>query len=158
MRNWPYAYAKSQEADSAVMGQFNVTALPTNNTIHAGTLGGWQIAVSQYSNHPEESIALVRYLSSKRVQQQRALEGSYLPTIASLYNEETIISRNPFIAELKDVFANAAVARPSNITKEHYNDVSVAYFTAVHNTLTKKVDAQTALSNLEMELGKLLAP
>lgn len=158
MRNWPYAYATSQAEDSFIYNKFDVTALPSNGTVHAGTLGGWQLAVSQYTNHQEEAIALVRYLSSKEVQKQRAIEGSYLPTIPSLYDDTAVLRQNPFFGELKDIFLGGAVARPSNITGAHYNEISIAYFTAVHQVLTQQIDAESALLNLEKELTQIVTP
>ncbi len=158
MRNWPYAYAKSQASDSFIYSKFDVTALPSNGTMHVGTLGGWQLAVSQYTYHQEEAIALVRYLSSKEVQKQRAIEGSYLPTIPSLYDDTAVLEQNPFFGELKDVLLRGTVARPSNITGAYYNEVSIAYFTAVHHILTQQIDTETALLNLEKELSQIVTP
>ena len=158
MRNWPYAYAKSQEPDSVVFSKFDVTALPSNGTVHAGTLGGWQLAISEYSTHPDEALALVSYLTSETVQKQRAIEGSYLPTISTLYDDPAVLEQNPFFGELKDIFLGGAVARPSNITGAKYNEVSVAYFTAVHQVLTQQTDPETALMNLEEQLTQIIAP
>ncbi len=51
MRNWPYAYAAAQEGNSPVKGKFNVAPLPTNpGQDPVGTVGGWQLGVSQYSD------------------------------------------------------------------------------------------------------------
>ena len=158
MRNWPYAYAKSQEPDSFVFNKFDVTALPSNGTVHAGTLGGWQLAVSKYSQYPDEALALISYLTSETVQKQRAIEGSYLPTISTLYDDSAVLDQNPFFGELKDIFLGGAVARPSNVTGAQYNDVSVAYFTAVHRVLTQQTDPETALMNLEEQLTQIITP
>ena len=152
MRNWPYAYAKGQEAGSPVRGKFDVTLLPSGGAEHAATLGGWQLAVSKYSTHPQEAIQFVRYMTSPQVQLQRSVEGSFLPTIPELYDDPQVLAANPYYSRLKEVFFGGAVARPSTVSGKLYSQVSKAYFTAVHAVLTGEASSGEALANLETEL------
>lgn len=156
MRNWPYAYAYSQEEGSLLRDKFAVAILPSGGARHAATLGGWQLAVSKYSQHPDEALKFVEYMTSPEVQKRRSIEGSFLPTIANLYDDPDILSANPYYASLKEVFMGGAVARPSGPTGALYNDVSVAYFSAVHDVLSGKKDATTAVTELEQTLITLL--
>ncbi|MBK8434482.1 MAG: ABC transporter substrate-binding protein [Chloroflexi bacterium] len=156
MRNWPYAYAFGQESNSIIKDQFAITVLPSGGERHADTLGGWQLAVSKYSAYPEEAIALVRYMTSPEVQAQRAIRGSYVPTIPALYSDAAVLAANPFFADLQDVFVDGAVARPSTVTSALYNDVSRAYFAAIHQALTGDQTAAQALADLEIELQTIL--
>src|SRR3546814_5993896 len=74
MRNWPYAWALANAGDSPVKGKVGVAALPAGEDGRpAATLGGQQLAVSRYSEHPEEAADLVRYLTSYDEQKRRAL-------------------------------------------------------------------------------------
>jgi trehalose/maltose transport system substrate-binding protein len=87
MRNWPYAWALGNADDSPIKGKIGVSALPKGSGEdgkHSGTLGGWQLAVSKYSQNPEIAADLVAYLTSYDEQKRRAIEGSYNPTIAAL--------------------------------------------------------------------------
>ena len=62
MRNWPYAYSLGNGDDSPIKGKFDVTTLPAGSgegARSAATLGGWNLAVSKYSEHPEAAIELV---------------------------------------------------------------------------------------------------
>ncbi len=54
MRNWPYAWALGQAADSPVKDKIGVAALPAGGDggKPSGALGGWQLAVSAYSSQP----------------------------------------------------------------------------------------------------------
>ena len=79
---------------------------------HAAALGGWQLAVSKYSANAEIAADLVKYLTSAEEQKRRAIEGSFNPTIAALYEDAEVLAANPFFGELYETFTSA-VARPS---------------------------------------------
>jgi trehalose/maltose transport system substrate-binding protein len=155
MRNWPYAYALGNSADSPIKDKFEVTLLPSGGGGHAATLGGWQLAVSRYSDYPQEAIEFVKYMTSPEVQRRRSIEGAYAPTIPELYDDAEVVAANPYYSTLKDVFAGGAVARPSAVSGEAYAEVSFEYFEAVHSILTGEVSAQEALTNLEANLADL---
>jgi trehalose/maltose transport system substrate-binding protein len=156
MRNWPYAYALGNGADSAVKGKFDVTTLPVGaeGEQPASTLGGWNVAVSKYSRNQEAAIELAKFLASKEVQKKRAIELSNLPTIAALYDDPDVAAAQPFIPKWKPIFENA-VPRPSAVTKLKYNEVSSKFWSAVHNTLSGNGTAAENLELLEVELTDL---
>ncbi len=157
MRNWPYAWALAQSDDSPVRGKVGVVALPMGegpDAGHTGVLGGWNLAVSKYSTHPEEAADLVRFLASYDEQKRRAVVGAYNPTIAGLYQDEDVLTANPFFGSLYDTFANA-VARPSRVTGDRYNRVSSEFFNAVHRILSGASTAEAALSELQTSLNRL---
>ncbi len=99
MRNWPYAYALGNGADSAVKGKFGVSPLPVGaaGDKPAATLGGWNVAVSKYSKHQAAAISLALYLAGPEAQKWRAIHESHLPTIASLYDDADIAKAQPII-------------------------------------------------------------
>ncbi len=152
MRNWPYAYSLGNDPEnSAVAGLFGVALLPTGASgLNAATQGGWQLGVSKYAENPDAAAAVALYFTSATVQKYRAVE-SYLPTIESLYADEEILAVQPHYADLYPILQNT-VTRPSTVSGEAYNEVSVAFFTAVHSVLTGEQDAATALELLEIEL------
>jgi trehalose/maltose transport system substrate-binding protein len=155
MRNWPYAYSLGQSEGSAVKGKIGVSALPAGSGGHpAATLGGWQLAVNAYSKHPKEAADLVRFLTSPAEQKRRAIEGSYSPTIASLYKDPEVVTAVPFFGSLYEVFINA-VARPATPTKTKYNQVSNAFASAVYAVLTKKQDPEAAAKDLQDQLARV---
>ncbi|MFN3613165.1 MAG: ABC transporter substrate-binding protein [Rubrimonas sp.] len=156
MRNWPYAWALANSDDSPVRGKVGVAALPRGGEDGkpTGTLGGWQLAVSRYSANPEAAADLVMFLTSPEEQKRRAIQGSYNPTIAALYEDEEVLEAVPFFGDLYETFTNA-VARPSRVTGESYNRVSNAFWNAVHDALSGRRDAEAALAALEGELGSV---
>jgi len=154
MRNWPYAWALANAPDSPIRGKIGIAPLPKGGPDgkHVAALGGQQLAVSKYSAHPDLAADLVLYLASAAEQKRRAVEGSFNPTIASLYKDPEILRANPFMGQLDAVFANT-VARPSRVTGSKYNRVSTEFFTAVHATLSHQGDAATNLAGLEKLLN-----
>jgi trehalose/maltose transport system substrate-binding protein len=157
MRNWPYAYALSEGDDSAVKGKFDVAPLPAGegaDARSAATLGGWNYAVSKYSDEPDAAIQLALYLGSEEVQKERAINQSNLPTIESLYDDADVLEASPFMANWKEIFQNA-VPRPSAPTKADYNEVSSLFWSAVHNTLSGNGSAAENLEVLEADLEEL---
>ena len=143
--------------DSAVAGKFDVTTLPTGqgHDTSAATLGGWNVAVSKYSDNQEAATSLAVYLASQKAQKTRALNESNLPTIISLYEDADIAREQPIIPRWKDVFLQA-VPRPSAPTRQDYNEVSSLFFTAVHSVLSGSESAKDALEELEEDLEDLL--
>lgn len=155
MRNWPYAWALGQSDDSKIKGKIGVAPLPAGpGGSPAATLGGWQLGVSTYSKNQDAAVALVRYLTGPDEQKIRAIEGSYNPTIVSLYKDKDILKANPFFGSLLDVFTNA-VARPSGPTKDKYNQVSQAFSTAVTDVLNKRMTGTAAVAKLNTDLSRI---
>lgn len=155
MRNWPYAYGLGNSEDSAVAGLFDVALLPTGAAeTRAATQGGWQMGVSKYAENTDAAAAVAIYFTSATVQKYRGLE-SYLPTIESLYSDEDILAASPHWADLYPILANT-VARPSTVSGEAYNEVSTAFFSAVHSVLIGEEDAATALELLELDLEEIM--
>ena len=157
MRNWPYAYGLGNSDDSAVKGLFGVTTLPTGqgHDTSAATLGGWNVAVSKYSDNQEAAIDLAMYLAGQEAQKTRSIIASNLPTIVSLYEDADIAREQPIIPQWKDVFLQA-VPRPSAPTREKYNEVSTLFFSAVHSVISGNAKAADALADLEDDLDDLL--
>lgn len=159
MRNWPYAYSLGNEAESAIANSYAVAPLPKgegDNARNADTLGGWQMAVSQYSENVDDAAQFAVCMTSREAQKIRATQGSYLPTIGDLYQDQDVLSANAFFEQLFDVFAGGAVARPSTVTAERYNEVSTIYFTEVNRVLTGEQTGQEAVEAIEAQLQSVL--
>ncbi|WP_127755275.1 ABC transporter substrate-binding protein [Devosia sp. 1566] len=157
MRNWPYAYALGNGSDSSIAGKFDVAPLPAGDGAEArsaATLGGWNYAVSKYSQDPDAAIELALFLSSPEVQKARAINQTQLPTIEALYDDAEIAEAAPIVPNWKEIFQNA-VPRPSAPTKADYNQVSSLFWSAVHDTLSGNGSAAENLEVLELDLTDL---
>jgi trehalose/maltose transport system substrate-binding protein len=121
---------------------------------HAATLGGWQLAVSRYSENPEIAADLVMHLTSAEEQKRRAIIGSYNPTIPALYEDPEVLEANPFFGDLYETFVSA-VPRPSTATGGSYNQMSNEFWNAVHTVLTGQQSAADSLAALENTLNRM---
>jgi len=158
MRNWPYAYSLGNAEDSVIKDKLAVVPLPKGGEDgqNADTLGGWQMSVSKYSDNVDAAAEVAVCMTSYEAQKFRATEGSSLPTIGALYEDEDVLAANPFFGQLFDVFNGGAVARPSTVTGEDYNQVSTIYFTEVNKVLTGQQTGQEAVEAIESQLQSLL--
>jgi len=156
MRNWPYAVNLGNNDDSAVKGRFAVAPLPSggDHDGSAATLGGWNIAVSKYSENIDAATSLALYLGGAEAQRTSAILTGRLPTITSLYDDAEVVAAAPIMEQWKDVFLEA-VPRPSAPTQSNYNEVSSLFWTAVHDTLSGEGSAAENLELLEAELTDL---
>lgn len=156
MRNWPYVWALVQGQDSVVKDKVGVAPLPRGGMTgtHASTLGGWGLAVSRYSAHPELAAELVSYLTSAQQQRHRALIGAYNPVIESLYQDPELLAAMPYYSQLHSIL-NDGVMRPASITAERYPRVSNAFFDRVHGVLSGELPVDQALAELESELTRI---
>jgi trehalose/maltose transport system substrate-binding protein len=133
MRNWPYAYAAGQLRGSPIEQRFDVAPLPHEPGYESSaTLGGWSLAVSRYTAHPDVSARFVAYLCSPEVQKYRALSAGYIPTIPAVQRDAEVARALPFLARVRDT---TIVARPSTQAGQRYNDVSIAFYQGVSKAL-----------------------
>lgn len=150
MRNWSYAWALSQTADSPIKDKVGVAALPMGEGgTHTGTIGGWNMAVPVYSKHPEIAADYALFLTSRESQRIRATKYSQNPNWMALYDEADVVASNPILGNLKGLLATA-VARPSRSVGTNYARVSAEFFNGVHAILSgAPVEAKVA----EMEVA-----
>ncbi len=158
MRNWTYAYNEAA-TDPLLADNFGVAPLPAGQSGVAATLGGWSLAVSQYSNNVDAAATVALFLTSAEQQKFRALEAGFAPTALSVYDDPEIQadSASPLFEQLFTTLStNSATPRPSTIAGERYNDVSREYANAVHSVLRGEQDARIALDDLEFELEDIV--
>lgn len=155
MRNWPYAYNLAQAEDSPVAGMVEWVPLPDGGERRAACLGGWQLAVSQYSDNVEAAVEVAKYLASPEQQLIRAVEQGQLPSMPSVY-EEPEAQEDPLLQRAGPILATA-YARPSVVTGDSYNEASAIFSSGIHAILTGEEDADDGLENLMFELEDFLA-
>lgn len=150
MRNWPYAYAAAQLAK--IKG--NVAAAPLPHEAGgkpSGTVGGWQLGVSKYSNHKAAAMQLVKYLTGPDVEQWRAVVASFVPTIPGVASRNVVLKAMPF---LRTAGSEARVTRPSRFLGTKYNQGSNIFWSGISQILNGQ-DAASVLPGTAQQLQRL---
>jgi trehalose/maltose transport system substrate-binding protein len=99
----------------------------------------------------------VRFLNNYDNQKERAIVTSRPPTLNAVYEDPEVAAEQEFIPLWKPVVDNA-LPRPSAATLRKYNEVSAAFWTAVHDTMSGSGTAEENLARLEGELMRLRGP
>lgn len=152
-RQWPYAYALSnKKGDSKVVDKFAVAPLPGLNGPGSPTLGGHNLAISQFAPNKATALDFIKYLTSEQTERANLIASSEAPTLASLYDDAELQKKFPYLPTLKASLLNAK-PRPQVV---RYNDVTTAIQEAAYSALTGKSTTDQALADLQNKLGQLI--
>ncbi|MET0197511.1 MULTISPECIES: ABC transporter substrate-binding protein [Nocardiaceae] len=110
LRNWPYVYGTAAKEGSAVAGKYGVAPLPGVTGVGTSTLGGYNAAISAFSQNKATAADFLRFLQGEQAQRIIA-EGALPPVLASLYDDPALIAEMPYLPALKESIENA-VPRP----------------------------------------------
>ncbi|MCP4347138.1 MAG: ABC transporter substrate-binding protein [Desulfobacterales bacterium] len=156
LRNWPYVWSIVNNKDCPIRNKVGVAMLPKggDDGKHSSTLGGWGLAVSKYSRHPEVTIELLCFLTTESFQIGSAIETGNNPTISSAYKNSKLLKKRPIMKEMYSSFTKA-VPRPSTVTAKKYSKVSIKFWEVVSSILFEEVSTKDALEKLERDLKRI---
>ncbi|MCM0676137.1 ABC transporter substrate-binding protein [Micromonospora phytophila] len=106
--NWPFVYPALQEADPELAKKVAWARMPgvDANTPSKVTIGGVNMAVSAYSEHPTESFEAARCIRNEKNQKFSAINDGVPPTIEKVYDdpemEEAYPMKETILEELKE--------------------------------------------------------
>jgi len=153
-RNWPYAWSMAEGAESKVRGAVGIAPLAhAPGEIGYSTIGGWNVAVSSYTEHPDEAFDFLAFITGHRALKLRAIEGAYLPTRKSVYEDPEVLEANPHFARFFEVFKNTR-NRPRS---PHYPRASDVIQENVHGALAGETDARSAARAIVNDLREILS-
>ncbi|MGH3760419.1 ABC transporter substrate-binding protein [Actinophytocola sp.] len=139
--NWPYVYAAIQEANPERAKNLKWTRYPGIDGPSRVTVGGYNLAVSAYSQHKPEAFEAALCLRSPESQKFSAIKDGVPPTIESVYTDD-----RPLDPDQPEDAANnpsMATAYPMRDTiLEELQDAAVRPLTVVYqnlSTITSKV-------------------
>ncbi len=152
-RHWPPLFKSCQHYQSAVKDRIGVTTMPSGPAGESrGTLGGWALAINRYSKHPEEAWRFIEYLVSDRVQRARFLAHGDPPARRAddfeveLFAEDFNLSMIRYLMD--DIGSRPAVP--------FYRVISLIFQTYLYDAVTRKMDPEDALRNMELEVNEFL--
>jgi len=143
--------------DSMKASWTGYTRIPGGPEGQAGTLGGSGVAVSQHSVHAQEAIELVRFLIGEEIHSSEQEQASADPAAQlTVYDLPSISDpHKPSEKWSQSKGGVGVVSRPSAEAGSKYEQVTKAYFGAVHSVLTGQQGAQEAAVELERQLIKI---
>jgi multiple sugar transport system substrate-binding protein len=151
MRNWPYAYALGKESDIA--DDFAVSTFPEyGGNPGAGVLGGYNLAISAYSENPEGSLAFANFATSPDAQVIQASKASLPAVIAEVYEDPQVKKALPFAAELLKAVEQAKPRPVSPV----YPQISEAIYNNVFAVLQGDMAPDEAATKMNDEIQQAL--
>jgi len=153
LRNWPYVYGEaSNPRHSKVAGKFGVAVLPGQDGPGVSVLGGANLAISAFSQHPATALAFVRFLTSLPSERRILVDAALPPVWSRLYGDPALIRRFPYLPVLRRAIMSA-VLRPQTPI---YDQLSLAISSSVHQALAAQVPVSKTLTSLNSELTRLV--
>jgi multiple sugar transport system substrate-binding protein len=155
MRDWPTGWHKIEESGKlSIQDQVGITYLPLGkpNGDNSGALGGWQLMVTESSQHKEESIQFIKFFTNYENNKELILGMSYLPVRNDLYSDSEIISEIPFIKRNVKLFSNAR-HRPFH---EDYVNFSQIYIENISEYLKGEVSLDEFLETTESKMQSII--
>lgn len=104
--NWPYMYTNAEEA-SATADNFEVSPLVGKDGVGVSTLGGYNNGINVNSEHKKTALDFMKFIISEENQTSFA-ENSFPPVLASIYEDESLVEKFPYLPALKESLENAA--------------------------------------------------
>lgn len=153
-RNWAYAWALTQRPASKVRGKVGVAPLPAWAPGGQGVaaLGGFHLAISAFSRHPEEAWRLIAYLASPEVQKAKAVEEGRPPTLTALYEDPEVLRANPHFARLRQALDRSR-PRPSLPLYPRVSGILQVYLS---RALVRAMEPKAALDAASREIQAFL--
>jgi multiple sugar transport system substrate-binding protein len=150
--NYPFVWPAAQSDAPKIAKVMGYAPFPT---VTPGTpphvsIGGYNLAVSSYSKHPNAAFQAIQCLVQRQNQVRNAVKGGLPPVLASVYDDPALAKPYPFHALLKAQLQTYGI-RPKTPA---YSDVTLA----IQKTLspTSNISPSGAISTIRSQIGKAL--
>ncbi len=152
-RNWPYMYALASDPKQSKIkpDQISVAPLPAGSAGSVSGLGGWNLLINANSQKQDQAWEFVQWMSAPEQQKYRALKGSFLPTLTTLYNDKQILDAVPVIDLAGQALKNT-VPRP---VSPAYSDTSLKMSEQFSAAFKGNVSPEQAVKTLQEELQSI---
>lgn len=155
LRNWPYVYGllTDPEQSKIKLDQVGVAPLPKGQGGQSFSgLGGWNFYISEFSQKQDAAYEFVKFMTASEQQKFRALEGGYLPTLQSLYEDQEILNEVPVVKLGGEALKNT---RPRPVSPV-YSDMSLKMGEQFNASLKGDVSPEEAIKTLQKDLQDIV--
>ena len=157
MRGWPYMYALAdQEGSTVQQDQIGIAALPVaeEGLQSFSCLGGWNMYVNASSDKKDAAWEFIKFMTAPDQQRFRATEGSFLPTLQSLYQDRDVLDGSPVISQAGDIVVDNARSRP---VTPYYSQMSERMSRGFNSVLQGNLDPEEAVQRISDELQNIIS-
>ncbi|MFC5665201.1 ABC transporter substrate-binding protein [Kitasatospora misakiensis] len=150
--NYPFVYPSMKENQPELFRHFRWAPYPSvvPGRPATVTIGGIDLAVGAYSDHPEAAQEAVLCLRNRENQLTNALKGGLPPSLRSLYTAAELTDSYPFAADVLAALDSASV-RPQTPA---YQNVSIAVAHAL--SPPSEVDPERTVADLAGQIRDAL--
>ena len=118
----------------------------------ASILGGYNLAISAYSQNPEGSIEFIDFVTQPEAQKIMMTKASLPPVLTETYDDPEVQKAAPFAEDLRTAVEQGEPRPVSPV----YTQISEAIYTNVHEVLSGDADVDSAVSAMEDDIQKAL--
>ena len=144
---WPGNYASMLVDDtSTVKDVVGITVMPVgaSGTQPASCTGGWNVAVSAFTDQEEAAMKFAQFMAGSECQALRTKMTGCLPTIMALYDDEELLESVSYLTDVKECVAYGK-SRPAS---SDYASLSTIIQEYLHKALTGMNTPQDAMDQL----------
>lgn len=147
-RNWPYVNGMLQSGEYDVkVDQVGYAPLPKG-----GTVGGWILGINANSQNPDGAKEFLTFVAGPEGQKINATEGSYLPGLNALLEDNEVLASNQLLTD--EGFQNALANTISRPVVPNYSEVSDQIQINAHQYLSGNSTIEEAVAGIEKALGE----
>jgi multiple sugar transport system substrate-binding protein len=153
LRNWTYAYDLFESSGSKVAGLVGIAPLPKGPAGRsASTLGGWQLAISNFSRNKEAAWRFVEFMTGRIAEKSMALQLSTVPTRTDTFRDPEVKAHAP---QSLDMLRAVLGASPRPRIPD-YPRMSAIIQSNLQAALTSQTSGDDAIRQMARELRSLL--
>jgi len=149
--NWPYVFSEAEKAGSPVKGKTAWIPFPSLGGPSKAALGGDDLVINAKSQHADAAYKFIQYLTSSKVQIDRALSAGDPPAVKSAYNSQ-LFGQASYYQQEEKVF-NVVSPRP---VTPLYPQVSTVLQTEINAALTNQTSPQQALTAAQQQITQIV--
>jgi multiple sugar transport system substrate-binding protein len=155
LRGWPYMYQIFGQEGQIDQDQVGIAQLPVAETglQSYSCLGGWNMYINRDSENVDAAWTFIKFVTAPDQQKFRAIEGSFLPTLRDLYNDQEILDAVPVIERGGEFVQDNSRSRPAT---PFYSQISRRLASAFNANLRGEVSPEETVQSLQNELQTII--
>jgi multiple sugar transport system substrate-binding protein len=154
-RCWPYVYALTSDPEASKIkpDQVGVSEIPSaDGQPGNGTVGDQPLYINATSPYQDEAWEFIKFATAPEQEVFRAAEGSFLPTLTTLYDDPKIQENVPIVPLAKEALQHT---RPRPVSP-YYSDMSLEMAEQFNSALKGEVSPEEAAQTLRKQLESII--